>query len=91
VRRSDLLYRFGGEEFVVLAAYTGNDDACLLAERIRAHIAQIDTVANQHIRLTVSIGVSTLLPTDSPRSLFERADAALYRAKHNGRNRVQAG
>jgi diguanylate cyclase (GGDEF)-like protein len=91
VRRSDLLYRFGGEEFVVLAAYTANDDACLLAERIRAHIAQIDTVAGQPIRLTVSIGVSTLLQTDSPESLFERADAALYRAKRNGRNRVQAG
>jgi len=91
VRRSDLLYRYGGEEFVVLAAYTGIDDACLLAERIRAHIEQIDRVAEQRIRLTVSIGVSTLLENDSPRDLFERADDALYRAKHLGRNRVQAG
>ena len=91
VRRSDLLYRYGGEEFVVLAAYTGIDDACLLAERIRAHIERIDRVADHRIRLTVSIGVSTLLENDSPRKLFERADDALYRAKRLGRNRVQAG
>jgi diguanylate cyclase (GGDEF)-like protein len=91
VRRSDLLYRFGGEEFVVLAAYTDIQDACLLAERIRARIAQIDTVADQHIRLTVSIGVSMLAENDSPKDLLQRADDAMYRAKRNGRNRVQAG
>jgi len=91
VRRSDLLYRFGGEEFVVLAAYTGIDDARLLAERIRERIEGIGTISDRPVQLTVSIGVSTLRANDSPKSLFERADRALYQAKRDGRNRVLTG
>jgi diguanylate cyclase (GGDEF)-like protein len=91
VRRSDLLFRFGGEEFVVLASHTGDDGAMLLAERIRANIDALGTIRGRQVNLSVSVGIANLRPTDDPDSLFERADQALYRAKHNGRNRCCAG
>ncbi len=91
VRRSDLLFRYGGEEFVVLASHTGRDGAHLLAERIREAVAGIRTVSGRAVDLSVSIGVAELAENESPESLFERADQAVYRAKEAGRNRVELG
>lgn len=88
VRRSDLMYRFGGEEFVVLASHTDETGGLLLAERIRENIAAVKTIKGRDIQVTVSLGVSTLQPGEHPRSLFDRADNALYEAKENGRNKV---
>jgi len=88
VRRSDLLFRYGGEEFVVLAAHTGNEGAQLLAERIRKNIAAIQTIRGRDIEITVSVGVATLLEDEEEDALFERADQALYQAKQNGRNQT---
>jgi diguanylate cyclase (GGDEF)-like protein len=89
IRHSDLLFRYGGEEFVVLASHTGADGAMLLAERIRANIAAINTIRGKDIAVTVSIGTSSLADSDTAGSLFERADAALYAAKDAGRNRCE--
>lgn len=88
VRRSDLMYRFGGEEFVVLSANTDPEGAKLLAERIRENIEAIKTIGGRDISATVSVGVATLQQGEHPRSLFDRADKAVYAAKEEGRNRV---
>jgi len=89
VRRSDLLFRYGGEEFVVLASHTSRDGARLLAERIREAVAGIRTIDGRPVDLSVSIGVAELTENESPESLFERADQAVYQAKEAGRNRVE--
>jgi len=91
VRRSDLLFRYGGEEFVVLASHTGEEGAMLLAERIRRNVAALQTVRGRTIALTVSVGVARLQETENTETFFERADKALYSAKHNGRNRSLLG
>ncbi|MCP5299295.1 MAG: GGDEF domain-containing protein [Chromatiaceae bacterium] len=88
VRRCDLLYRFGGEEFVVLASHTGSDGARLLAERIRENVAALQTVRGRPADVTVSVGGATLDANDTEESFFERADRALYGAKADGRNRT---
>ncbi|MCB1785140.1 MAG: GGDEF domain-containing protein [Chromatiaceae bacterium] len=89
IRRSDLLFRFGGEEFVVLASHTGEQGAMLLAERIRENIAALQTVRGRDVRITVSVGAARLQDADGPDQLFKRADKALYAAKDAGRNRSQ--
>ncbi|MCB1773625.1 MAG: GGDEF domain-containing protein [Gammaproteobacteria bacterium] len=91
VRRSDLLFRFGGEEFVVLASHTGNEGAMLLAERVRENIAALGTIRGRRVDVSVSVGVAELNASDDSDSLFERADRALYRAKNGGRNRCVLG
>lgn len=87
IRRSDLLFRYGGEEFIVLASHTGENGAMLLAERIRENIAALSSVRGRDMRVTVSIGAARLIPGEQPQGLFGRADQALYSAKQAGRNR----
>ncbi len=88
-RDGDLLFRYGGEEFVVLMRDTDLAGARLLAERIRGYIAEnACNCSGAELDVTVSIGVSELKANDTPISMFSRADQALYRAKKNGRNQV---
>lgn len=89
IRRSDLLFRYGGEEFVVLASHTHSEGARLLAERIREAVASITTIRGRKVSLSVSIGIAELAKGESPDALFLRADNAMYRAKTDGRNRVE--
>ncbi|MBL8341851.1 MAG: GGDEF domain-containing protein [Rubrivivax sp.] len=82
----DHLFRFGGEEFVVLVRCGEVDDAGPVFERLRATVA---AYAFPRVgQVTVSVGISQLRSADTPSSAFERADKALYWAKQNGRNRV---
>jgi diguanylate cyclase (GGDEF)-like protein len=90
IRRSDLLFRYGGEEFVVLASHTSEAGAKLLAERIRANIEQLGTIGGRSTQVTVSVGVSTLKDQETTKVFFDRADSALYSAKSKGRNRVES-
>jgi len=86
LRRLDQLGRFGGEEFVVLLPETTQEQALLVAERIRAVVAQ---PAQGLPPITVSIGVTTNRPDDDKVDvLLARADGALYKAKAEGRNRI---
>lgn len=89
VRQSDQVFRFGGEEYVVILSNTPNTEALLIAERVRQAIANIHVPSKIGlVRPTISLGVSTLRESDSKESLLERADAALYQAKADGRNAV---
>ncbi|MCB9596709.1 MAG: GGDEF domain-containing protein [Sandaracinaceae bacterium] len=90
VRDPDVVIRRGGEEFVLLMPATEETDAANVAERIRARVAgtPIDTEAGD-VPLTVSIGVATWGAEESGAALEARADAALYRAKAAGRDRVE--
>lgn len=90
-RRIDIAARIGGEEFVILLPDTSVENALALAERIRASVeATPADLGNQHISVTISIGLSAIRPDDpNDHAALERADLALYAAKHGGRNRVK--
>jgi diguanylate cyclase (GGDEF)-like protein len=91
LRPSDLLVRYGGEEFVALLPGAGPDSAATAAERLRRAIEQADCTGVEpgaRLKVTVSIGVAVLHGGDSLAGLIERADVALYQAKAAGRNRV---
>jgi diguanylate cyclase (GGDEF)-like protein len=89
LRATDIVGRLGGEEFVALLPSKAAD-AAIAAERVRAALAAASVVhEGQRIAVTVSIGVASGPPTAMIDTLITRADEVLYRAKQNGRNRVE--
>ena len=89
VRDTDVLARWGGEEFVLLLSETRLDDARDLLERLRHAVATMEIPhTDGALRMTVSIGVAVHLPGDTVDLTLERADQALYTAKSLGRNRI---
>ena len=96
IRSQDIAARYGGEEIALIAPGTTAPKAAILAERIRARVEehaivfQREGVAPTRLNITVSIGVATLGPEiHDGEHLLSEADAALYRAKQDGRNRVR--
>jgi diguanylate cyclase (GGDEF)-like protein len=93
IRPSDLLARFGGEEFALILPDTSVEEAKKIAERVRVAIETVqfkmDDEVHQEIHLTVSVGITSLMLGDEMNNLLTRADQALYQAKENGRNRVE--
>jgi diguanylate cyclase (GGDEF)-like protein len=85
-RFHDHLYRFGGEEFVVLMRCVDVEAATSVLERLRRNVEAYRFPQVEHI--TVSVGFTALRDGDSPNTAFERADRALYHVKQNGRNAV---
>ena len=89
IRKTDMLFRYGGEEFVVIMSNTGRDGSMLLAERIRRGIERMEVLLPQcRLPITVSLGIASLNGKEDGKSLFDRADHALYQAKTSGRNCV---
>lgn len=92
VKGRDIPARYGGEEFAVILPNTRLDDALVLAEQVRRAIGGkkvINKLSGEDLgRITVSIGAGQLVAGEAPENLVRRADAALYFAKHGGRNRV---
>jgi diguanylate cyclase (GGDEF)-like protein len=95
LRDYDRAGRFGGEEFVLLLAQTGETDACRIAERLRSHVAGMAVPVDDRpnaptVSLTISIGVTAMEQGESREltDLLAAADSALYHAKQTGRNRI---
>ncbi len=86
LRDSDVIGRYGGEEFVIFLPGTGLREAERIAERLRQAVEKYP-MAKENI--TISLGVTECTPNDTLESAIERADKALYMAKENGRNRVE--
>lgn len=87
-RQDDILCRWGGEEFLLLCPNTQADSAVLLAEKLRALIAQTAIDVDEPVRLTASFGVCQIRVGEPYVNAFVRTDRALYHAKGQGRNRV---
>lgn len=89
LRKTDLLFRYGGEEFLILLHKTDLEGAAMVAEKVRRGVAaNLITHEDQTISTTISLGVATLNEFDGVTSIVERADKALYTAKRKGRNQV---
>jgi len=89
LRNVDMVFRYGGEEFVVLLSNTSREAASMVGERLRMAVLGVQyLVENRAIEMSVSLGCATLLPGESMDSLLRRADSALYVSKREGRNRL---
>jgi len=87
VRNSDFVGRIGGEEFVVLLTGLALEDAVRTANQVRTAVEALKFhFRGTPVRVTVSCGITELREQDSAEAAFDRADAALYRAKHGGKN-----
>ena len=90
VRASDFMARIGGEEFVLLLPETDLDGAYRAAEKLRKGIESCEfAYKGEPVPITISGGIAQFAEGDTPDSVYVRADEALYRAKHNGRNQFQ--
>ena len=89
LRNVDMVFRYGGEEFLVLLSNTGREAAQMVGERLRLAILGLQyLVEGRPLELSISLGCATLLPGESADSLQHRADSALYVSKREGRNRL---
>jgi two-component system cell cycle response regulator len=90
LRSVDVVARYGGEEFLVVMAGAGEEESAAVAERLRASIADRPLMVGAlPLHITVSIGMAVARGQAAADGLIAVADAALYRAKENGRNRVE--
>ncbi len=96
-RQSDLCFRLGGEEFALILSHTDTEGAQIIAERVREAVSAMPIEAmGRSVSVTISLGVTSLYQgdngrdqEDSSQDLLSRADMALYRAKKQGRNRIE--
>ncbi len=91
LRKTDMVFRYGGEEFTVIITETPIERAVVPLERLRKAVEEYPFNHNgQKIQVTISVGVSEVSKkTETVNQLFEDADKALYKAKENGRNQIQ--
>ncbi len=89
IRETDYLARYGGEEFALIMPGATQGDAKMVAEKLRQSIESSGFhFKNEPLTITMSCGVAEFKKGDVPTDVFERADAALYKAKQTGRNKV---
>lgn len=89
LREMDIVCRFGGDEFAVICPGSKLHEAAIAAERVRQAVANKSISLKQSaVQVTVSLGVAEVANAEIAESLIQRADDALYAAKHAGRNRV---
>ncbi|MDR0547838.1 MAG: diguanylate cyclase [Deltaproteobacteria bacterium] len=94
LRCDDFIFRYGGDEFIVLLPEAKLSDATRVAEKIRKAVACVEFKLSRHsektIHISISMGVTEIRPGDNAISVLARADTALYVSKQNGRNQVTA-
>lgn len=92
LRCDDFIFRYGGDEFIVLLPEAKLADATRVAEKLRRSVASVEFKLSRHsektIHVNISMGVTEIRPGDNAISVLARADTALYVSKQNGRNRV---
>lgn len=89
-RKTDLVFRYGGEEFVIILTETDIEGARVSMERLRERVESNKFIYNSEpLSLTISCGISTTQNVESINEFIDNADKALYKAKQDGRNRVQ--
>ena len=89
LRESDIIARWGGEEFALLLPNTSKEEAFIVCEKLRKAICESEKLKKlTHSMLTISLGISELAKEDTITTLFHRADQALYRAKETGKNKT---
>ncbi len=89
IRKSEFVARYGGEEFSIILPKCKRKEAKDIGKRIRKEVSETNLkYKEKRLDVTISVGISYLKSDDTPESLIERADKALYRAKQEGRNRV---
>jgi diguanylate cyclase (GGDEF)-like protein len=89
IRTEDNIFRYGGEEFVVILPETDEKSAAMLANRLRTEISDLPFIINDNsVFVTASFGVSSFYDAKTPKELVKNTDNLLYRAKNTGRNRV---
>jgi diguanylate cyclase (GGDEF)-like protein len=93
LRAADALARWGGEEFLLLMPGTSLADARVVLERLRGQVNAVDAFHGvaADLRVSFSAGLVEVAEGESQDAAIDRADRALYQAKQNGRNRVEAG
>jgi diguanylate cyclase len=90
LRNVDHIARYGGEEFILILTNSEKNDAMICAERIRKMVSKIEFEdMPKDFRITISVGVTEFKPSEVIQDAINRADTALYRAKLNGRNKVE--
>lgn len=88
-RKTDFVFRFGGEEFTIILTETNSKNALIPLERLRKSIESFKFKFNGiDLKITVSIGVSSNTEFETPWEMFDDADRALYNAKEHGRNKI---
>lgn len=87
-RVSDIIGRWGGEEFLLILPQTPLEGALVIADQLRTKLQHLECDKYPQ-RVSASFGVATYRIDDTQNSILRRADSALYRAKNNGRNRVE--
>ncbi len=89
LRDTDILFRYGGDEFVAVLPHTCGEGALEVGDRVLERVAATaNTSSDEEVGVTVSIGISSLQGKDSEDQLFARADMAMYQAKRHGKNRL---
>ncbi len=89
MRQTDMIFRYGGEEFTAILTKTNREGAQVIAERIRNEVEKLTVPVNDnHVNTTVSIGIGSLQEAKDSQALFNQADDNLYLAKRKGRNQV---
>lgn len=89
-RESDLVSRYGGEEFLIMLSNTNSKNAYILAERIRKEVSNL-SIENYDLKITISIGCTEYIKEEELDTFIKRADNLLYKAKEEGRNKTIKG
>ena len=89
IRKTDFLFRVGGEEFVIIFDKISLDESYDIAEKIRINISQMQIIENE--KITISMGITQAIANDNPQSIYERVDKLMYQSKRNNKNQTTKG